>query len=76
MNSFTIIRQVVQNNPVFVQELPFALALVNLEEGPRMVASLTEVDVDKVKIGLDVKITFPESGGGISIPKFKPAERL
>ena len=41
--SFTIITQVVQNSPAFESDLPFALAEIDLDEGPRFVAQLADV---------------------------------
>lgn len=71
--SYVIIRQVVQNSPAFDEDLPYALATVELEEGARIVTQLTEIDLDKVTIGLDVVVTFVDATHEISIPKFKPA---
>lgn len=47
--------------------LPFVIALVELEEGVRMLGELRGVDHDKVKIGMPVRATyidFPAGDGG------------
>jgi len=72
--SFTIITQVVQNNPAFEADLPFALAEIDLDEGPRFVAQLADVKPEDVKAGMRVKVTFVDATPEISIPKFKIAE--
>ena len=36
--SFTIIREVVQNSPAFEEDIPYALAEIDLDEGPRFLA--------------------------------------
>lgn len=46
------------------RSLPFVIALVELEEGVRMLGELRNVDIDKVAIGMPVRATyidFPDS---------------
>jgi hypothetical protein len=71
--SYTIIRQVVQNMPGFGEDLPFVLASIELDEGPRMIAQLSDLKPEEAKIGMDVVVTFADATQEVSIPKFKPA---
>ena len=73
--SFTIIRQVVQNSLAFESDLPFVLAIIELDQGPRFIAPLTGVKLEEVKIGMRVKVTFPDTAGDICLPKFEPDRR-
>jgi uncharacterized protein len=69
--SFTIIREVVMNSPAFEKEIPYALAIIELEEGVRMVAQVVECEPNQVKIGMPVQAFF-EKIDGFTIVKFKP----
>ena len=37
---------------------PYALAIVELTDGTRLMAQMTDCDVDKVKIGMEVRLEF------------------
>jgi uncharacterized OB-fold protein len=51
---------------------PYIIALVDLEEGVRMVTNIEDCKPEDVKIGLDVKVKFVDIGQGVVLPKFKP----
>jgi uncharacterized OB-fold protein len=48
--------------------LPFVIALVELEEGVRMLGELRNVDPAKVEIGMGVRATFIDFPAGESGP--------
>ena len=50
--------------------LPFVIALVELEEGVRMLGELRGVEHDKVKIGMPVRATFIDFPAGDSGPEW------
>lgn len=55
----TVFSYVVHHAPkVPGRTLPFVIALVELEEGVRMLGELRNVDTDKVQIGMPVRATF------------------
>ena len=52
-------------------KIPYALAYVELEEGPRMMTNIIEAPFESIKIGLPVKLKFQEtSDGGPPVPMF------
>lgn len=53
--------------------LPHCIAYVELDEGPRMLTNIVDCDLDTVKIGQRVRITFKMTVGGVSLPMFIPA---
>lgn len=55
----------------FAEDLPFVLALVDLEEGIRMMTNIVECKPDEVSIGMDVKVTFRDVTDEFSLPMFK-----
>jgi hypothetical protein len=44
--------------PEFVKQQPYIIAIVELDEGPRLTAQLVDIEPENVKIGLRVKAVF------------------
>ena len=59
--------------PGFAEDVPYVLALVELEEGVRMFTNIVECDPRSVTIGMPVEVTFVQATNQISVPYFKPA---
>jgi uncharacterized OB-fold protein len=57
-------------HPAFEQEVPYVVALVELEEGPRLLTNIIGVAADKVVCEMPVKVVFDDIGDGLSVPKF------
>ena len=54
--------------------VPYAIAYVTLDEGPSMMTNIVECDLDTIKCGQKVTVTFkPTDDPKIAIPMFKPA---
>ena len=71
--SFTVIRQVTsRGGRGFEKELPYVVAWIELDEGPRLCSNVVDCPVDRVAIGMSVEVVFEEAGGPISLPKFRP----
>ena len=51
----------------------YIVALVELEEGTRLVTNLVGVEPEAVSIGLPVVVRFEEFDGGLVLPLFTPA---
>jgi hypothetical protein len=58
-------------HPAFRDAIPYAVAIVELEEGPRLVTRLVDVDVKDVRIGMPVGLTITAAGGA-RLPLFRP----
>jgi uncharacterized OB-fold protein len=56
----------------FQEDAPYALVLVDLEEGVRMMSNVVELPADQVRIGMPVRVKF-ETRGETSLPLFVPA---
>lgn len=52
---------------------PFNVAIVELDEGPRLHTNLVDVDPAAIRIGLPVEVVFDPQNDEISLPRFKPA---
>ena len=71
VHSFTIMRRA--SDPAFAHLVPYAVALIDLEEGPRMMANIVGPDALEVKIGDRVQVTFEDRGDGAMLPQFQRA---
>jgi len=54
---------------------PYLVALVQLEEGPRIVANIQDCPMEEVRIGMKVEVTFEEISPGVILPQFRPRAR-
>ncbi|MCR4400151.1 MAG: Zn-ribbon domain-containing OB-fold protein [Syntrophomonadaceae bacterium] len=68
--SFTVVHRT--DLPGFADELPYVYAIIELEEGPRMISNVTGCPVDQVSIGMPVQVSFEEVAEGIRLPRFRP----
>jgi hypothetical protein len=73
--SFTVIRQVVGRaaSQAFEPDIPYVIAWVDLDEGPRLITNIIGCPVDAVKLGMKVAVQFERAAERIWLPKFKPA---
>lgn len=71
VHSFTIIRRA--SAPAFAPRVPYVVALIDLNEGPRMMANVLGDDALLVAIGDRVQLSFEDRGGGALIPQFQRA---
>ena len=57
-------------------EPPFAVAVVELEEGPRIMTNILECEQTPEALQLDMplEVTFEKISDDISLPQFKPAK--
>lgn len=69
--SYTVSRR--PAGPGFAADVPYVVALVDLDEGPRMMTNLVDVPVDEVTIGQRVQVVFREMSPGLTLPVFRPA---
>ena len=61
--------------PGFDDDGPYAIAVVQLEEGPRMMSNIVGIENTPENLVLDMplEVVFEDATEEISIPKFKPA---
>jgi uncharacterized OB-fold protein len=57
-------------NPAFTY--PVLAALVDLDEGVRMVTNLTDVDKADIRIGMRVSVHYVPTASGPTVPVFRP----
>jgi uncharacterized OB-fold protein len=71
IHTFTIVRQ--SGAPFFKTRVPYAVAMILLDEGARVMSNVVGVDVDAVHIGMRVSAVFEPVGEGLAIPLFEPS---
>jgi uncharacterized protein len=68
----TVFSYVVHHAPkVPGRQLPFVVALVELEEGVRMLGELRGIEPDKVEVGLPVQVDFEKLDDETALPFWK-----
>lgn len=71
----TVFSYVVMHHPPFPAfDPPYAVALVELAEGVRMIGNITGVPYDKVRIGMPVRLEFLRVDEDLELPVFRGSE--
>jgi uncharacterized OB-fold protein len=61
--------------PGFEEDTPYAIAVVKLEEGPRMMTNIVGIENTPENLVLDMplEVVFEDATDEVAIPKFRPA---
>ena len=65
--SYTVVRRGVSAD----FETPYVIALIDLDEGPRMMSQIVGADLDGLTVGLSVKVDFAAWSEDITLPLFR-----
>ena len=68
--TWTVFHQ--SHHPAFEPDLPYNVAIVELEEGPRMLTNLVGIANEGIQADMAVEITWDDVTDEITLPKFKP----
>jgi uncharacterized protein len=68
--TFGIMHQVY--HPAFATEVPYNVAVVELDEGVRMTTNITGVDNDSITVGMAVAAVFEPVSDTVSMVRFRP----
>jgi uncharacterized OB-fold protein len=68
--SYNVMHQVY--HPGFAAEVPYAVVVVKLAEGPKVVSNLLGVSPREIRIGMPVEVTFEKVSDEVMLPKFRP----
>jgi len=69
--SYTLVHQLV--HPGFKGEMPYNLALVDLDEGVRTHSSIVGAGNDELRVGMRLSVVFVPASEHIAVPMFQPA---
>ena len=56
----------------FEREIPYNVAEVELDEGPRLMTNLVGISNDAIKAGMPVEIVFDDVTDELTLAKFRP----
>jgi uncharacterized OB-fold protein len=71
LHTFTVVYRGLKNFPLGP---PYVIAIVALDEGPRLMTNLVGVDPDpaRIRIGMPVEVAFDDVGPDATLPRFRP----
>ena len=56
----------------FANDIPYAAASIELEEGPRIMSNIVGGKLEDIKIDMPVEVYFEDVTDEFALPKFKP----
>jgi uncharacterized OB-fold protein len=69
--TYTVCR--IAGHPAFADRLPYAIAMVQLAEGVRMVAGIADEDLSSLAVGAAVEVCFERISDQTTLPMFRLA---
>ena len=66
--SFVVFHRVY--HPAFEKDVPYVVAIVALDEGPRLLSNVVGTPWQDVRCDMRVRAVFDDSESGVTIPKF------
>jgi uncharacterized OB-fold protein len=69
IHAFTVDR--IGHDPALASQVPFVIAIIELDEGPRMTANIVDCEVDAVRVGMPVEASF-ENIDDVTLVRFRP----
>jgi uncharacterized OB-fold protein len=63
----------VNDLPPFNERVPYVAAIVELEEGPRVMTNIEDLPFDELRAGLPVVVDYKPISDDVTIPVFRPA---
>lgn len=61
--------------PEFAEDQPYVLAIVEMDEGYRMMSNIVDCDFETITCEMPVEVVFDPVTPEVSLPKFKPVVR-
>ena len=68
--SFTVFHRAYA--PELADQVPYVVAVVTCEEGPRLITNIVGCDPDQVHVGMPVEVTFADLVDGVALHAFRP----
>jgi uncharacterized OB-fold protein len=59
-------------HPGFAAEVPYAVVVIELDEGARLVSNLVDCAPADIRAGMPVEVVFDDVAPDVSLPKFRP----
>jgi uncharacterized OB-fold protein len=60
-------------HPSYKNDLPYAVVIIQLAEGPRMESNIVGCKMEDLRIDMPLEVCFDDVTDTVTLPKFKPA---
>jgi uncharacterized OB-fold protein len=70
LHTFTVIRQ--NRSEAFAGLLPYAVGIVELEEGVRMMSNIIDCDVEQLHVDMDLEVVLITAADDVGLPFWRP----
>lgn len=70
VNSWTVVH--VTGLRGFRGDVPYNVAEVTLDEGPRLITNLVDVEPDSIRVGMPVEIVYDDVAAELTLARFRP----
>ena len=70
--SWIVVHQ--SQHPAFNSDVPYNVAIIELEEGPRLHTNIVDCANDRIYIGMPVEVTFERVSDDTALVKFRPRQ--
>lgn len=71
--SWIVVHQ--SQHPAFNADVPYNVAIIELDEGPRLHTNIVECSNDRIHIGMPVEAVFQKVSDDTALVKFRPRQR-
>ena len=68
--SYTVVRRAM--HPAFQEDVPYVLAIVELDEGPRLTTNIVGVTPEEMRVDMPVQATYDDVTPDVTLLKFEP----
>lgn len=72
LHTFSVVERT--PNAEFAEDTPYALAIVDLEEGVRLTSRVVDVPLDELACDMPLRVVFRDVGDGLTMPFFTARE--
>lgn len=72
IHTFSIVER--PPSPPFSDDVPYVVAMIDLDEGPRMMSNVVGIEPGKVRVGAPVEVVFEDVSDSVTLPKFRPVK--
>ena len=62
--------------PPFPERVPYVAAIVELEEGPRLMTNVVDCPFDQLQVGMELEVAYRQETDDITLPVFRPSPSL
>jgi uncharacterized OB-fold protein len=58
----------------FWDDMPYVVAMIELDEGVRMISNIVECNHNELKNGMDLEVVFDDVSAEFTLPKWRPVK--